>query len=362
MLKDQYRFLYDSKSTENEVQGVVHDRENRKLPFVFRRGKNNFKKRLLIILHGHGANKNFAKYQHDEWDVLCPLDIYGRDGLGCWWLGEEGDFFVYNLLQTLINKVQKDNKHQEIFFWGSSMGGYGAILHGIAMKANAVYAHMPQVKLRGTEYTDGINKKYYEGIFAENKFYSDLINLIKKEADTSGPVFFLSQNIFDYPFYIEQHFLPLVNILLSKNMACEVSMNLKNGHVLHENIFETVENKFERQSQKILNWKLYGNIESPVNISKAKLEKKVKDELELEISMLTHSLVIMGSDFGGDYYYACYIYDGHELLIQTKYQKKPNFNLDIPTVLRDLKVKFYVQDIRDKVRVSKTYSYPQDKR
>ena len=51
---------------------------------------------------------------------------------------------VWTLINVLCTEMQSSN----LYFWGSSMGGYGAIVHGFELNATAVYAHIPQTKLK----------------------------------------------------------------------------------------------------------------------------------------------------------------------------------------------------------------------
>lgn len=109
-MREQYKIQYRSPNAKtNDVIGTISNGQQ-EIPFSLKKGINNVERKLLVILHGHGANKSFAKYHDEEWDILCPLDIYGTEGLGCWWLGENGDFFVYRLLQELILQLKAENR------------------------------------------------------------------------------------------------------------------------------------------------------------------------------------------------------------------------------------------------------------
>lgn len=231
------------------------------MPFVLRLAKNPKMARALVVLHGHGSNKNFAKFHSDDWTVIVPLDKYGAEGLGSWWLGENGDFFTYRLLQRLISTLKERYTLPAIYFWGSSMGGYGAILHGVASKAMAVYAHISQVKLIGTAYTDGANAKYYEPIFnekqkADGHIFMDLTKYVGTVSRKKSPVLFLSQNSKDYPHYVRQHFLPLIEACDRFGYRYSVHMSMTEGHKIHLNIAQCIERYFEAEYKNIKNWRL----------------------------------------------------------------------------------------------------------
>jgi len=136
---------------DNDELLYIEDAKKRKLFYRFTPAAfiSNFVP-LVVVLHGKdGAGA--THFEHKMWNVLTPLDSFTDKKNGAYWLGEEGDFFVKDLLQSLIRQISQECECEDhIYLYGSGMGGYGAILHGVLCKANAVYAHTPQVRLRGT--------------------------------------------------------------------------------------------------------------------------------------------------------------------------------------------------------------------
>lgn len=251
---------YDEIFSEehNGFLGAATDTQGRKMPFLVRPAKSPEMSRALVVLHGHGANKTFAKFHDENWTTIMPLDIHGYDGLGSWWLGERDDLFVYDLLQAIIMYLRNHYTIPALYFWGSSMGGYGAIVHGLALQAHAIYAHMPQTRLSGTKYTDGANRKYYEGILSASTYpqYDNLSLLIRAAKVKKSPVLFLSQNTIDYPGYIQEHFLPLVSACDKKGLRFSAIMSLAKGHVLYHNIAQSIELYFDKEYKSIKEWRL----------------------------------------------------------------------------------------------------------
>lgn len=331
---------------EKEISDGIY-----RMPFEIKVGKKSKEKRALFILHGHGANKKYARFYDDEWIIISPLDIYGTEGFGSWWLGEKGNFFTFRLLQELVSRVREEYNIQQVFFWGSSMGGYGAILHGTICKADAIYAHMPQVKLIGTDYTDGINSKFYLPIFnTEKSQYKSLLDFLINVDKKESPVYFLSQNVFDYPNYVAQHFIPLIEILDSKGLAYSVEMNLEQGHKVFRNIASTVDNIFKPNFDKIKEWRT-----GEKNLSKSIIRKINVDitysEDVIEITSLHN---IKNCDF------ACYLYINEELVSKQHYRKSPNFFFKLDQRLQegDLVVaRYYSRVVKNRtIRVSKSFS------
>jgi len=335
---------------DNIIEKEISDGKYR-MPFEIKVGKNSQEKKALFILHGHGANKKYARFYDDEWIIISPLDIYGTEGFGSWWLGEKGDFFTFRLLQELVLRVKEEYNIQQVFFWGSSMGGYGAILHGTICKADAIYAHMPQVKLMGTDYTDGVNSKFYLPIFnTEKSQYESLLDFLVNVDKKESPVYFLSQNVFDYPKYVSQHFLPLVEVLDSKGFAYSVEMNLEEGHKIFRNIANTVDNIFKPNFEKIKIWHTgekspSENIANKINIS---IGYK-KDTVEI-----TSLHEIYGCDF------ACYLYINDELVSKQHYKNDPNFLFKLNYKMQEgdlIVARYYARIKKSKtVRFSKSFS------
>lgn len=149
---------------------------------------------LIVVLHDEEKAEG-PHFEYKMWNVLTPLDDFGYENRGSCWLGEKGDFFVKDLLQELIQQIAEEYECEDhIYLYGNSMGGYGAILHGILCKANTVYAQAPLIRLAGTKNTDTDMERFYSAIFAET---------VSKENDPSNflnptdsfPIFYLCDNV-----------------------------------------------------------------------------------------------------------------------------------------------------------------------
>lgn len=148
---------------------------------------------LVVILDEEGSSE--AKhFEHKMWNVLTPLDNFGYKNRGSCWLGEKGDFFVKDLLQKLIHEIAEAYECEDhIYLYGNSMGGYGAILHGILCKANAVYAHAPHIRLQETNGTDTEMKRFYDTIFSKTVSKENDLTHFLNATDTF-PIFYLCDN------------------------------------------------------------------------------------------------------------------------------------------------------------------------
>jgi hypothetical protein len=234
------------------LEGSFRDENGHELPYVIRLAAEPQAARTLVVLHGHGGNKQAAKFTDAGWNVLCPLDRWGDQGYGSWWLGERGDFFVARLLHGLVRGVRQALEADKgLYLWGSSMGGYGAILHGILLRAHAVFAHIPQIRLRGTDYTDGPNRRFYDAVIGDldSHPYIDLARFVTARAKSGLPMFFISQNRFDYPNYLEQHCMHFINACQRAKAAYGLRIDPIEGHTLRHRIADTVKLFDEFQPQ-----------------------------------------------------------------------------------------------------------------
>lgn len=167
----------------------IEDAHNRKLFYRFTPAAiiSNFVP-LLVILHDEGGE--FApNFEYKMWNVLTPLDNYGYENRGSSWLGENGDFFLKDLLQTLIQQIAEEHECEDhIYLYGGGIGGYGAILHGILAKANTVFVNTPRIRL-----LDTAKKEVYTSIFAQTvSKETDLTNFLNPT--DSFPLFYLCGN------------------------------------------------------------------------------------------------------------------------------------------------------------------------
>ncbi len=179
----------------NEEILYIEDAKKRKLFYRFTPAAlvSNFVP-LVVVLHdegGTGANH----FEYKMWNVLTPLDSFGYEGRGSCWLGEKGDFFVKDLLQELILQIAEEYECEEhIYLYGSGIGGYGAILHGMLCKANAVYANAPKIRLGKSKDKGIIGEQFYTAIFNGTLTKEDDLSNFLNPTD-SFPIFYLCDDV-----------------------------------------------------------------------------------------------------------------------------------------------------------------------
>ena len=237
-------FHRPSQTIQMELDSGGH-----KLPYVFRPASKAGKP-LLIVLHGNGNNKIPSKFCSPEYNVLLPLDQYGIKNNGCWFLGENGDFFVFNMLKSLIHKLRaRAEIGPMLYFWGSSMGGYAALLFALVMEGHAAFCHIPQINLQDSSWYRK-NHVFIDFIFGNDFKKHPWRNLSEMVLKHEGrmPLLFLSFNRFDRPGYIEDHLLPLQKVLEQKKLNYFLQIHPQYGHANHQSV-----------AQHVANFKLYEN-------------------------------------------------------------------------------------------------------
>jgi len=142
---------------------TIEDKNKRKLFYRFTPAAliSNFVP-LIVIL-----DEKATHFEHKMWNVLTPLDPF---------VSENKD-----LLEELIHKIAEEYECEDhIYLYGSGMGGYVAILHGMLCGANAVYADAPRIRLSQISDNDTPTKE------------NDLTYFLN--ATDTFPVFYLCKN------------------------------------------------------------------------------------------------------------------------------------------------------------------------
>jgi hypothetical protein len=189
---------------------------------------------LYLILHGHGTTSRPTLFAEQYWNVIAPIDNFGLEGKGSWWIGTNGDFSTSELLGLVIEKSKEllaSVNNVILCIYGSSMGGYGAILNGCKFGANAVYANVPQIRLLGSTYSELGMKRYFEAALGEvpNEDFNDLTNYIRKFSGQL-PLFFICENRFGQRDYREQQTMNFVSTLNELDINYHLEIVPTSGH------------------------------------------------------------------------------------------------------------------------------------
>lgn len=103
----------------------VRDEKGRELPFYLSPARKMKESPILIFFHGWiSADRPGSWANNPNWTVVVPQDRYGSNRLGCWWLGENGDYFMFDLLDRMMSRVHEViGGTPDLYTFGGSMGG-----------------------------------------------------------------------------------------------------------------------------------------------------------------------------------------------------------------------------------------------
>ncbi len=195
-------------------------------------------KPIIFVMHGHGLNKNPTKFRSENWNVVFPVDDFGNEGKGSWFLGEDGEYFWLEAMPKILRKVREICGKGALFFWGSSMGGYASILYGYRLNAKAVYANVPQIVLLGSAYSESGMKKHFEKVIVdEGCVYNDLRRVVVKRSKVK---FFMCFNQLEGSDYFSEQGLSFITHLHSLKQPMYVEVRPTDSHGKNHGISEAI--------------------------------------------------------------------------------------------------------------------------
>ncbi len=269
----------------------IEDTQGRKLYYVLRLAEDPKNSRTVFILHGQGFGHIPSSFKDSNWNVVCPLDNFGYKNGGTWFLGENGDFFVKDLMLQLIEYIKKETCSSRLYFWGSSMGGYAAILYGLLCGAEAVFANVPQIKLRNTQYTDDdilINNCLRNVLSEDFPHWIDLTSLLENTDKGNYPVFFITQTRFHPYNYLKEHIYYFINKCDEKEASYFLEIVPKSGHIMYRNVAESIK-LFDDYKEDIENWIEHRKLHIDHKNKIIKVYKTCPDDDTLEIQITMNS-------------------------------------------------------------------------
>ena len=249
----------------------VTDQKGRRLTCMLTLGKAPANAPILIRFHGWNGNmlppehKINTQFQgHKNWNIIAPLDRFGWNRQGSWWLGENGDFFMPDLIDQLVSTIRTTYSLQgELYAYGSSMGGFGATVHGLRQRCGVLVLNVPQTHIthptfgtfnkKKVDYIVGASAhekiksaKHPEGMREELALSTYMTNTalqIRNLPDYYKPVIYLFQTRFDPTdgdevkgnTYFRHQTMNVVYALIDKNIPLELEVKNSNGHYVHWN-------------------------------------------------------------------------------------------------------------------------------
>lgn len=213
---------------------------DRKFRYYLSKADNPATSPILVVFHGHGFAGVPTAFRSPNWNVIRPMDQFGVEGKGSWYLGEGGDYFWLKAFPEILKDArERCGGGGHLYCWGSSMGGYASILHGTLNRARAVYANIPQTKLLGSTYTENSMKQYVEPIFGESqdRRYSDLRSIFKSAWKTT---YFLCFNQLEGDRYFSEQGMTFISHLHNTGNKLYLEVRPVAAHGKNHGISETI--------------------------------------------------------------------------------------------------------------------------
>lgn len=246
--------------------------DGKQLPTTISHAENDKDSPIVIVFHGWTGGLNVKRdfdtkitpAHPDEfptnWNIVLPQDRYGLARCGSWWLGEKGDFFVLKLLDNLVTFMRGPLGFRgDIYTFGTSMGGFGALLHGLRWQARAIVANVPQVRLLAGDWA-GLNVRPLRSVFGAETLnthmaggelspeqaglmrYADATNFINPSLPANRrPTLLIAQSRYDITRdYAREHCFALVNKLLDHDFTFELHTYPELSHREHIGLIEAL--------------------------------------------------------------------------------------------------------------------------
>lgn len=206
--------------------------------------RNINSKKLVVFLPAVNGKNVYPYYPRITWaselaskvNVLYVSDPYQpreeyKEPMGSWFISPEGESALPIIAEKLAEFL-KSNDIAEVLFYGSSMGGYSAIILSSLIPNSCAVAECPQLFLRkhpGSRYVidNVVETSFNEALFEPFHF---LKNGCSKYVEIACSI---------YDRHYENHVLPFVELLNSTESTLSTridvnlfsSMSYKRGHV-----------------------------------------------------------------------------------------------------------------------------------
>lgn len=158
------------KSFFLKLKIIISEKRYKRLRYIL---QVNRKSGILIVCFSGFGNSGSAKYnyirtlQPVKGNKLFILDNFGYKKQGSYYLGENGDLFLPDMISELITKIQSKRKINQIFMVGSSKGGSAALYYAIRLSADACIIGAPQYYI-GDYLNTNVHKKILQGIMGND--------------------------------------------------------------------------------------------------------------------------------------------------------------------------------------------------
>lgn len=220
--------LNDASNVERSYP-LTFELEGRALRYAYLPAKGT-SRGLVTLFHGHNAFLHLGPMQSwHSFDILAPWDTFGWQRQGSWFWGEKGDPLTERLVQALIEQF-RGGADRPWFCMGGSMGGFGALWHGIKFASNGMYVMCPQIDLarKILDFSDDPSGNPYAFLQGSDGALPDLLAVAQMCHEL--PPIFLVQNQYDFVNPFADHAFRLLEIYNQKRGWYGLRVHPSTGH------------------------------------------------------------------------------------------------------------------------------------
>lgn len=207
--------------------------KEREIPgYLSRFYENTHSKQLIVFLPSVRAKKIYPYYPRIGWseslnkdfnllyiaDPFQDMEIYQEAG-GSWFICPEGKSVLPDLALK-INEFVKNQNFADVYFYGSSMGGYAAIILSILTPRSIAFAECPQIYLE--KHPGSINVIQKTGAMKSDDLIPESIDLILNINKSERIDFDINIILNIHDPHVETHILPFI-----KDIKKDVTKKIK---------------------------------------------------------------------------------------------------------------------------------------
>lgn len=147
--------------------------------------KKNKKSDVLLVIFSAFHSSKYPHYNYIQTlkkvksNQIFFLDDFGTTGLGTYYYGLNGDYFIPKLFNSLLHYILEKNRHiKKVVLCGSSKGGTSALIHACSydFKVESVIIGGPQYKLGTYLYEHGGQDKLREITGSNDKKQKEILD------------------------------------------------------------------------------------------------------------------------------------------------------------------------------------------
>ena len=184
------RYLKKIRSALFKVYIRANEKKHKRLKYLL---QTNSSSDTLIVCFSEFGNGGAAKYNYIntlksvDAHKLFILDNFGYNKQGTYYLGENGDWFLPDMIVDLVQSIRKELHINHLVMVGSSKGGSAALYYSILTEADACIIGAPQYFI-GNYLNDDKHRLLLTGITGDaSKASVDKLNCVMPECVRNNP-------------------------------------------------------------------------------------------------------------------------------------------------------------------------------